>query len=211
MTKTTRGLIREDFVSALAESNTIVDITVDNLMALNTRAERHARFRITGSLRAADLMTRSVVTVGADCSLSEAAHLLVTHRISGLPVVDNDDRLRGVITEADFLRTLGVPSHHPTHSLWQTLEAMFVHHSELREPTGTVAEVMVTDVVTVTPAQTLHDVLELMKKNRIKRLVVCDDAWRVVGMITRSDLVRVFFDRIQPSGDDASPSTTAND
>jgi CBS-domain-containing membrane protein len=70
MTKTTRGLIREDFVSALAESDTIVDITVDNLMALNTRAEKHARFRITGGLRVADLMTRSVVAVGADCSLS---------------------------------------------------------------------------------------------------------------------------------------------
>jgi CBS domain-containing membrane protein len=134
----------------------------------------------------------------------------VTHRISGLPVVDNDGRLRGVITEADFLRTLGVPSHHPTHSLWQTLEAMFRHHSAIQEPAATVAEVMVTDVVTATQAQTLHDVLELMKKNRIKRLVVCDDARRVVGMITRSDLVRVFFDRLWRPGDDASPSTRAN-
>ena len=211
MTKTAHGLIREDFVRALAESNTIVDITIDNLMALHTRAERHARFRVTGNLRVEDMMTRSVVTVEADCSLSEAAHLLVTHRISGLPVVDSDKRLRGVITEADFLRTLGVPSHHPTHSLWQTLEAMFAHHSGLQEPTGTVEEVMVTDVITATPEHTLHDVLDLMKKNRIKRLVVCDDARRVVGMITRSDLVRVFFDRIRPAGDNASPSTGARD
>jgi CBS domain-containing membrane protein len=215
MPKTIRGLVREDFVSALAEADTFVDITVDNLMELNARAEKHARFRITGSLRVADLMSQPVVTVTADCSLSEAAHLLVTRRISGLPVVDDDGRLRGVITEADFLRTLGVPSHHPTHSLWQTLEAMFGHHSEIREPAGTVAEVMVTDVVTAAPAQTLHDVLELMKRNRIKRLVVCDDARRVVGMITRSDLVRVFFDRIRRPGDGASPapprSATADD
>jgi len=203
MTKTTRGLVREDFVSALAEGDTFVDISVDNLMELNARAEKHARFRITGSLRVADLMSRPVVTVKGDCALSEAAHLMVTHRISGLPVVDDEERLKGVITEADFLRTLGVPSHHPTHSLWQTLEAMFAHHTEIKEPSGTVAEVMVADVVTAAPAQTLHDVLDLMKRNRIKRVIVCDDARRVVGMVTRSDLVRVFFDRIQRPGEGA--------
>ena len=46
-----------------------------------------------------------------------------------------------------------------------------------------------------TPGQDLHDVIEVMKRISVKRVVVCDDEHRVLGMVTRSDLVRIFFDR----------------
>lgn len=142
----------------------------------------------------ASLMTQPVISVSPDCSLSEAAYLLVTHRISGLPVVDESNKLLGSITEADFLRALGVPAHHPGHHLWQTLENMFHPAVQVRETDGTVAELMVRDVITLSDKASLHEALELMKQHRIKRLVVCDKEQRVVGMLTRSNLVRVFFD-----------------
>lgn len=190
-------LTRDDFVNALKEMNTFMDVTVDDLLELNRKAAKYARVRRTESLRIENLMTRDLVTVTPDTSLAEAAHLLVTRRISGLPVVDAEQRLIGVITEADFLRAMGVPSPHPTHSLWQTLESMFTEHTDVHEPTGTVADLMVENVITVQPGQTLHDVVEIMKHNRIKRVVVVDDERRVQGMVTRSDLVRVFFDRLR--------------
>lgn len=192
-------LTRDDFVNALKEMDTFMDVTVDDLMEISSKAAKYARHRKTEGLTIANLMTRAVVTVSPDTSLAEAAHLLVENRISGLPVVDKDQRLLGVITEADFLRAMGIPSHHPTHNLWQTLEAMFSHQPEIREPTGKVADLMVTNVITVKPYQTLHDVVEIMKHNRIKRVVVCDDDGRVQGMVTRSDMVRVFFDRLRKS------------
>jgi len=73
---------------------------------------------------------------------------------------------------------------------------MFSHPIELIEPNSSVADVMVTDVITVTANQSLHEVLEMMKKNKIKRIVVCDELQHVVGMVTRSDIVRIFFDKI---------------
>jgi sulfide:quinone oxidoreductase len=192
---------REDYVKALREIDVYTDIMVEDIMDIHTRAEKYARMRTTEGLRVADLMSQPVITVGEDCSLADAAHLLVSKRISGLPVVDGEKRLQGIITEADFLRTLGVPSHHPSHSLWQTLEAMFSHELVLKEPDeGTVADLMIKDVVTVSPEQTLHELLEAMKSHHIKRLVVCGEAREVRGMVTRSDLVRVFFERIQQSG-----------
>ena len=190
-------LTRDDFVNALKEMNTFMDVTVDDLLELNKKAMKYARQRRTESLRVANLMTRSVVTVSRDTPLAEAAQLLVKHRISGLPVVDAEQRLIGVITEADFLRAMGVPSSHPSHSLWQTLENLFAHQTDIREPTGTVADLMVENVISVRPEQTLHDVLEIMKHNRIKRVIVADRDGRVQGMITRSDLVRVFFDSLR--------------
>ncbi|MDX5409516.1 MAG: CBS domain-containing protein [Thauera sp.] len=192
-------LTRDDFVNALKEMDTFMDVTVDDLMEISSKAAKYARHRKTEGLNIANLMTRAVVTVSPDTSLAEAAHLLVENRISGLPVVDADQRLLGVITEADFLTAMGIPSHHPTHNLWQTLEAMFSHQPEIREPTGKVADLMVTNVITVRPYQTLHDVVEIMKHNRIKRVIVCDDDGRVQGMVTRSDMVRVFFDRLRKS------------
>lgn len=63
-------------------------------------------------------------------------------------------------------------------------------------------EHMVKKVVCVHPEQDLHDVIDVMKRNSVKRVVVCDDKHQVLGMITRSDLVRVFFDRYtQPRQD----------
>lgn len=194
-----KNVLRQDYINALKEIDTFVDITVDDLMEVNHRAEKYARLRETEHLRVAAIMTTPVKTVTLTCSLADVAHLMTSRRISGVPVVDDQNQLIGIVTEADFLRALGVPAHHPTHSLWHTLETMFSHNLEIKEPDGNVAELMITDVVYVTPQQSLHDVLELMKKNRIKRVVVCDEDRHVVGMVTRSDLVRLFFDRIKPA------------
>ncbi|HPE81949.1 MAG TPA: CBS domain-containing protein, partial [Gammaproteobacteria bacterium] len=114
------------------------------------------------------------------------------------PVVDNEERLVGIITEADFLRGLGVPAHHPTHNLWQTLEVLFSHlarHGELEAPEDPVADHMVRDVVCTSPDQYVDDVIQLMKQHRVKRVLVCSAERRVVGVVTRSDLMRIFFDR----------------
>ena len=190
-------LTREDFQQALSDMGTYIDVTVDDLMEITTMAEQHARQRETEAYRVDALMSQPLVTVHPATSLAEAAHEMVTRRISGLPVVDADNRLVGLLTEADMLCALGVPSHHPTHNLWQTLEAMFSHSVRPQSPEGNVAALMVTDLVTVRPDQTLHDVLEEMKRHRIKRLVVTNDKQEPIGMITRSDIVRVFFDRIR--------------
>lgn len=190
-------LTRDDFAKALREMDTFLDITADDLMELNRLAERHARQRRRESTPVAQLMSAPVKTIGVDRPLAEAAHILVEHRISGLPVVDGQRRLVGLVTEADFLRAMGLPSHHPHHSLWQTLENLFQHQDRIREPEGVVADLMVREVVTVQPEHTLHEVLDQMKKHRIKRVVVCDPEGHVQGIVTRSDLVRVFFDRIR--------------
>lgn len=190
----TPQLHREDYARALQEMGTYMDVSVDDLLQLQTLAIKHARMRKEQDCQIGSLMTAPVITVTPDCSLSEAAHLLVKHHISGLPVVDESNKLRGIITEADFLRALGVPAHHPGHHLWQTLENMFHPTVQVREAEGTVAELMVRDVITLSDKASLHETLDLMKQHRIKRVVVCDETQRVVGMMTRSNMVRVFFD-----------------
>ena len=189
---------RADFQQALKSMDTYMDITVDDLMTLSQRAEQLANRRASEAIHVSHIMSQPVSSVHPQTPLSEAAHLMVTQRISGLPVVDDAGQLVGIITEADFLRALGVPAHQPHHNLWQTLESLFshlAHHGELETPDAPVTAHMVKNVVCVHPDQDLHDVIEVMKRNSVKRLVVCDPDRRVLGMVTRSDLVRLFFDR----------------
>lgn len=189
---------RTDFQQALNSMDTFIDITVDDLMSLTQRAEQLANRRTTEAIGVSRVMSQPVRTVHPQTPLTVAAHLMVSERISGLPVVDDAGHLVGIITEADFLLALGVPAHQPHHTLWQTLESLFSHlpqHGELEAPDTPVTEHMVKNVVCVHPEQDLHDVIEVMKRNSVKRVVVCDRERRVLGMVTRSDLVRIFFDR----------------
>ena len=195
---TAHKAVREDYERALQSMNTFMDIGVNDLMTLAERAQYFAGQRMTESLKVSRIMSHPVQVVHEQTTMSDAAHLMVTQRISGLPVVDDDERLVGIVTEADFLRGLGVPAHHPTHSLWQTLEAMFghlAHHGELEGPEDPVANHMVRDVVCASADHYVDDVIQLMKQHRVKRVVICNAERRATGMVTRSDLVRIFFDR----------------
>lgn len=194
-TQPTPRLRREDFKQALQELDTFIDISLEDLLAINEKATQFARLRDRESLPVSSIMTSPVISVAPTSSLARAAHLLVTERISGLPVTDEQQHLLGIITEADFLSAIGIPMQHASHSVWQTLEAIFAHHNTVWEPDGKVQDLMVKQVISLTPEASLHDTVETMKQHHIKRIVVCDRDDRVVGMITRSDLVRVFFDR----------------
>ena len=189
---------REDYERALQSMDTFVDVGVNDLMTLAERAEHFARQRASESLLISRIMSQPVRVVHPETTMSEAAHIMVTERISGLPIVDDDEQLVGIITEADFLRGLGVPAHHPTHNLWQTLESLFshlAHHTEPEGPDDPVSDHMVRDVVCASPDHFVNDALELMQKHRVKRVLVCDQEHHVIGVVTRSDLVRIFFDR----------------
>jgi CBS domain-containing protein len=181
--------------------DSFIDISVEDLMTLAARAAQFARQRTIAADTIATLMTHPVVTVHPHTSLTEAAHLLVSRHISGLPVVADDNRLVGIITEADFLRVLGIPAIQPSHSLWHTLDKLFTHAARrdaLQAPNESIARHMVSHVITAHPANKVQVVLDLMKQHQVRRVVIVDDAQQVCGIVTRSNLVKLFFDTYLP-------------
>ena len=188
----------EDYERALQSMNTFIDVEVEDLMLLADRARQFARQRAVAKLAVSRIMSSPVVTVHPQTRMSAAAHLLVTRRISGLPVTDADDRLVGMITEADFLRGLGLPSHPPSQSLWHTLETLFHHldrQAEVEAPDDPVADHMAREVVWIAPDRDIDQLLAMMRHHCVKRIPVCDDQRQVLGMVTRSDLVRMLYAR----------------
>jgi CBS domain-containing protein len=132
-------------------------------------------------MRAQDLMTSPVVTVGPDASVKEAARLLVDHGFAVLPVVDADDRLLGVVTEADLLRNRLLP------------DPRDLIHDRPPEPNGpappTVAGVMTAEVVTAVPDTHTAELGRLMVDRHLRAVPVVDRD-RLVGIVSRVDVLR---------------------
>jgi len=136
-----------------------------------------------------DVMTRNIVSVGADEPVVKAAHLMLQNRISGLPVVDAKGGLVGVVTEGDFLRRreIGTERHR---AKW--LEFVIGPGKMAQEYVHTagrkVEEIMTPSPWTAGEDDPLEDIVEVMERRRIKRLPVVRDG-RMVGIISRANLM----------------------
>jgi CBS domain-containing protein len=141
-------------------------------------------------MRVQDLMTVNVVTVRSDAPLKGAAALLAEHRVSGLPVVDDDGRVLGVLSEADVvLKETGCEE---WHGFFERLIAASPSRVDLKLAARTVGEAMSAPAVTIGPRRPVTDAATKMIQEGVGRLPVTDDAERLVGIITRADLVRAF-------------------
>jgi len=117
-------------------------------------------------------MTTDVVAVGPRASIRDAARLMYRYRVSGLPVIDFDDRVLGIITEGDFL-------------------SMEIERVETGQLPSEVGDVMSTDVKTIDADMDVVGAARFMQAQGIKRLVVAEDG-KLVGIISRFDIVAAF-------------------
>jgi CBS domain-containing protein len=132
-----------------------------------------------------DIMTTNVVTVTPKATLRDAASLILRHGISGLPVVDDQDQLVGVLSEWDLLEVLESPE----------------IESDL------VGDYMTPNPVCVNEETSLVDVVDLFQTRRVRRLPVTRDMF-LVGVVSRHDLIRFVLttrDRIAGRNGIATP------
>jgi len=140
-------------------------------------------------MKVRDVMTTDPIRVTPDTGLREAARIMVRHRISGLPVLDEAGRLVGMVTEGDFIRQEATRDRPHGVSL---LDALF-GEDELQPVTAeTVSEVMTRSVVTITPEATVGEAARVMGRRNIKSLPVVDLDGELVGIISRADVVGAF-------------------
>ncbi|WP_166028369.1 CBS domain-containing protein [Streptomyces chilikensis] len=127
-------------------------------------------FRTVGQV-----MTCEVVHARPETPFKEVVRLLDHHRISGLPVVDDDDKVLGVLSGTDLVRAQA--------------------NRAGRDPglVVTAADLMTSPAITVHPEQSVPDAARLMERRGVERLPVVDEEDRLVGIATRRDLLRVFL------------------
>ncbi|MEI2692098.1 MAG: CBS domain-containing protein [Anaerolineae bacterium] len=148
-------------------------------------------------MNVADIMTREVITVRSDMRVGQIARVFREHQLSGLPVVDQEGQLVGVITEMDMVKRHArpqLPTYLPLLGAFLPLGAKEYRES-LRRITGvTGADIMTTPVNTIGPDASFEDAATVMVSNRSNPLPVVDASGRMIGIISRSDILAVIED-----------------
>jgi CBS domain-containing protein len=135
-------------------------------------------------------MTKDVLTVAPSTQLKDAAQLLAEHRISGLPVVDDDGRVLGVLSEGDILFKEAGATDKP--GFFERLLSGPSGGFELKLAARTVGEAMSAPALTIGPTRPVTVAATMMIDEGVNRLPVVDEENRLMGIVTRADLVRAF-------------------
>jgi CBS domain-containing protein len=141
-------------------------------------------------MQAIDVMVRDVVTVHPETDAADAIKLLAENDLSALPVVDEQDHLVGIISEADFIHRveIGTEKHRPR--LLESLTGATTLAEDFAKSHGKkVSEIMTTDVVSAMEDASLAEIAGLFERHRIKRVPIVR-AGKVVGVVSQSNLIQ---------------------
>jgi CBS domain-containing protein len=139
-------------------------------------------------VKVSEVMRRKVVTVHPETPIAEVLHLLLDKDFTAAPVVDDGEKIVGVISDSDLLNRGGVKV---TLSLKRATDPDFVQEldKQLKDPARKVSEVMTREVVTVAPDLLLGKAAKLMVEKHIKRLPVVDPDGKLAGILGRLDIL----------------------
>ena len=141
-------------------------------------------------MKVSDVMARTPVAVRADASLEEAARIMVGAQVSGLPVMDDEGALIGILSEGDLLRRAELETAgQPVTWLSAFLAPKRAARDYVRTHSLRVREIMTSRVISASPDTRLSEVVRIMESRHVKRLPVIHDG-KLVGIVSRADLLR---------------------
>jgi CBS domain-containing membrane protein len=186
----------DDIFKAMKDIDGYLDITPGDFKEIYRFAYRRALDRMTHSVTAGEVMTSNVVFVKKDDTLETAAEIMARHSIAGVPVVENGEKVVGVISEKDFLFHMGGGN---------ARSFMEVVAKCLRDK-GCVAipmrrqkaeDIMTSPAITVREDTPVSKIATIFTEKEINRVPVTDDGGKLLGIIAREDIVKSSFPQKQ--------------
>lgn len=147
----------------------------------------HIRSTIGSEIFVRDVMHKDVISVLKFESIINVAHILSEKNISGLPVVDKEHKVIGMITQADILSMVGIRREH---TLKDLLKHILGEPLSERKIGDIVGDIMASPVVTIKPDANIAKAAQVLDEKKIRRLAVVDDKKKLIGIITRADILR---------------------
>jgi CBS domain-containing protein len=150
-----------------------------------------------------EVMTRNPIVTQPETSLADVIRVLAQHHISGLPVVNPEGKLLGIVSETDLMwQETGVtpPAYVMLLDSVIYLQNRARYERALHKALGqTVADLMTAHPVTITADQSLATAARLMSDRQVHRLPVLDDDHQLIGILTRGDIIRAMAAELQPA------------
>lgn len=168
----------DDIYEAMKDIPGYLDITTKDFKEVYQFACQHAFHRIASSIRASDIMTKQVFFVKPDTPLKEVAEVMEKHGISGLPVVDENKKVIGIITEKNFMTVIA-------HCL-QNEGRLVIPISSQKA-----ADIMTTPAITVIEDTTVLKSNNILHEKHIDRVPVVNQMGFLQGIVTRADILKI--------------------
>jgi CBS domain-containing protein len=142
-------------------------------------------------MKVSEIMTRRVISIAPEATLISAIRLMLKHHISGLPVIDHDHKLVGIVSESDFLHRADTGTDPRRSWLYAIFEPTGAAEGYVRSHGMKIRDIMTKQVVTANEQTPLEEVVHLLEVQNVKRLPVLHEH-KVVGIVTRTNLMHAF-------------------
>ena len=184
---------QEDLKAALAQMKTYIDISQGDLSKIYALAALESKKRRMGFIHCRDIMTHPVLSAEFGTPLGEAWALMHKHKIKSLPVVDRAKRVVGIVTVNDFVKEAhGFSGDGAIHErLMQLIKRTTALTSDKAEVVG---QVMTSPAMTVSEETHILSLVPIFAERGIHHLPVVNDEKRLIGMITRYDVMQALHD-----------------
>lgn len=151
-------------------------------------------------LNAKDIMTKNVTTVRAATTIEELARILMEHKISGAPVVDDDENLIGIVTENDLIsqnKRLHIPTVMRLFDSFIMLESPGRIEKEIKKMTAIIVnDIYTKEAITVTEGTPVQDIATIMSEKKVHLIPVVEGK-KILGIIGKIDLIKGITGRAQ--------------
>ncbi|MEW6187001.1 MAG: CBS domain-containing protein [Thermodesulfobacteriota bacterium] len=181
----------EDILEAMKAFHGYLDITPADLKEIYSKIYQQALERIFRKIKAQDIMTQEVFLVHPDTPVKEVARLMSEKMVSGVPVVDRQGKVTGMVSETDFLKALS-GEETTLKNMMGLVARCFASEKEttLKLLNITAGDIMSSPAIAVHTESTLKEIIELFSCHRINRAPVIDPANRLAGIVSRADVIK---------------------
>ncbi len=179
----------DDIFEAMKDIPGYLDITPQDFKVLYRSAFKHAIERLTEQVKAQDVMTDKVISVREDTSSGEVAKRMAAHGITGIPVVDAEKRVVGIISETDFLFQMG---NKDTRSFMDVVERCLRNKGCIAITMRRLKaqDIMSSPAVTVRADTPISEIANIFTEKNINRAPVTDEKGNLLGIVARADLIQ---------------------
>jgi CBS-domain-containing membrane protein len=183
----------EDIRIAFKETINYVDITEEDFKHIFQLAFEHAKERLL-KVTVGDIMIKDVISVNENSDIDDAIRLLSDNKISGVPVLDNNNTVNGFISGSDILSMTGMVKNHTFKDILRHLLGEPFPHANANNAKK-VKDIMNFPAITISPNVEIKQVSRLLLEKRIKKLPVIDTNNKLIGIISAADIIKHIGER----------------
>lgn len=161
---------------------------------MDDTTDKYIRSTMGAEMLVKDVMTSNVISVSKYDSIVKVGNLLAEKNISGLPVVDKENKVLGIVAQADILSMVGLGREH---TLKDLLKFMLGERMPEKKMGDIVGDIMTSSVATIGPEANVAEAVRIMDDKKIRRLVVVDGTNTLIGILSRADILKAVMKKLR--------------